>query len=1061
MARSTPSFSPYDKKDGKPYIFVCYSRKDHEVVVADLELLSRLGFRIWYDQHIPGAKNWEEEVEDHIKGCRVFMIFVSTQALASPQVKDEIGVARAVMERGGAPILPIFLEGNIEPSLKYSFLTQMEGLEKFKHATPRAFHLALKKKLDEIASETRDDAVERDLECLGLGCLPTTEDVLTRRRPSAAAQNERRSSLVLDMHKEGATAYRIANVFQLTSEATQALDHLKDRPQLSSDPGKPTNLVTLPLQVDEVYLSPLRLVKGLITRLDENWPPLVASYSRLAKKRTFSALDDLHYYIEFCWLAWGPSVVTTALPDGDDAFMVVQAAFGDEANSLPLILKKALWRRLEVTLSKRESGWPVRLDNVLIVRPGSDDFFGAVRHHPLFEDMFSDPTEIALYLPCDDAPYADGEVRALSEKQDAYYSTAYVWLMLAQVPHVAVGAAVSERLALEPGKVIPFFEHANLATSKGLLFLEHCLARKAIYHVLECENDPDYRSEGYYRFATALFPQSMVNILGEEIERLPAAERETVRRRLHIPTDSQAWSTPVDVVRFADAVERVVHDAWRASSRATAPSAGVDEQLQARIAARELTAAPDDLALLRRFYSDLYVHEFPDPNERESVENMERYLQRKAEGWYRNNNYHILLYLDGDAPVAGAIIDYLAEPNAGIIEFLVVSPARRRTGLGRQTLHWLERIIDEDSRRAGFDGYSHLLAEMNDPFKLSGEGGSPDSMDAFQRAAVWHRWGFSKLRFPYVQPSLSPDQQPVGNLLLLCKPGPRSDAHAIASTTLRDAVYGYARWAMRIEDPARNEECRAMAGFLAARPVVELLPLDRYTGAPGGRLALAEQVAADAEALDVVLDIYAREFHGGPTTVSQAQFHQVVADARRRAADPDADHDYHLLSIAEATDGPPRGMASFFTFPRAGFVGYVVLDPAIRYQGYLSEVVTAIERTMVVDDRGARGWYGECDPAGPAGAIFVKQGCREVDVVYRQPPLPGQDAYPFDSAPVLRLMYKELGETFAPPAVATTDFLSALRWIFRVVYRVDHPQDSPYYRDIERQLRGSDAIGWK
>src|SRR5678816_2467363 len=207
-------------------------------------------------------------------------------------------------------------------------------------------------------------------------------------------------------------------------------DSLKDRPQLSSDPGKPTNLVTLPLQVDEVYLSPLRLVKGLITRLDEN--------------------------------------------------------------SLPLILKKALGRRLEVTLSKRESGWPVRLDNVLIVRPGSDDFFGAVRHHPLFEDMFSDPTEIALYLPCDDAPYADGEVRALSEKQDAYYSTAYVWLMLAQVPHVAVGAAVSERLALEPGKVIPFFEHANLATSKGLLFLEHCLARKAIYHVLECENDPDY-----------------------------------------------------------------------------------------------------------------------------------------------------------------------------------------------------------------------------------------------------------------------------------------------------------------------------------------------------------------------------------------------------------------------------------------------------------------------------------------------------------------------------------------------------------------------------------------
>ncbi|HEY0986724.1 MAG TPA: toll/interleukin-1 receptor domain-containing protein, partial [Kofleriaceae bacterium] len=1009
MAGSTPSFSPHDKTDGKPYIFVCYSRKDLEVV-DDLELLSKLGFRIWYDEGIPGAADWKKTIEEHIKGCKIFMIFVSNHALASNYVQAELDVARSAMKG----ILPIFLEEDIDAGLEHALLARSHGLYKVQHATMREFHLALKKKLDEIAHETRDDAVERDLACLGLGCLPTIDDMLARRRPPPSEQNRRRSSLALDMHKEGATTYQIANIFQLTSEATQALEHLKRLPQLASDASAPTNLVTLPLRIDEAYLSPLWLMKGLITRLDQDWPPLVSSYTRLVKTDALNALDDLHYYIEFCWLAWGPSVVTTAVLAEDDAFMVVQVAFGDDANSLPLIMKKAMWHRIEHKLGKRESGWPVRLDNVLIVRPGSDDFFRTIRRHPLFAGIFSEPDEVALYLPCDDAPHADGEVGALIDKQDAYYSTAYLWLMLVQVPCAEVGVAA--RCTLEPGKAIPFFEHANFAMTKGLLFLQHCLARKAIYHVLECEKDPDYRAKGYYRFATALFPESMVEILGEEIRRLPAADQEIVGRRLQVSRDAAYWSTPAEVIQFAEAVGYAI----RENCRTSRPVTGY--RSSGPLAARELTAAAEDLALLRRFYTELYVHEFPDPNERESVDNMERYLQRKADGWYGNNNYHILLYLDGDAPVAGAIIDYLAEPNAGIIEFLVVSSACRRSSLGRRTLDWLERILHEDSRRAGLDGYSSVLAEMNDPFKLSGEA---DSMDAFQRAAIWHRWGFQKLRFPYIQPSLSPDQQPVRNLLLMCKPGPGSDAHAIASTTLREAVYGYARWAMRIDDPARNDECRAMAAFLAARPAVELLPLDRYTGAPGGRLVLTDHVAADASAIDAVLEIYAREFPGGPTTVSRAQFHQVVTDARRRAADPDAEHVYHLLSIAQTADGPPRGMVSFFTLPGAGFVGYVVLDPAIRNRGYLPEIVTAIERTMVVDDRRARGWYGECDPAGPAGAIFVKQGCREVDVVYRQPPLPGQDAYPFDSAPVLRLMYKELGETFAPPAVATTDFLSA------------------------------------
>ncbi len=147
---------------------------------------------------------------------------------------------------------------------------------------------------------------------------------------------------------------------------------------------------------------------------------------------------------------------------------------------------------------------------------------------------------------------------------------------------------------------------------------------------------------------------------------------------------------------------------------------------------------------------------------------MERYLQLKDEGWYQKNNYHILLYLDNGTPIGASIIDYLSVPNVGVIEFLVVSSSLRQSGLGTQLLHWTEDTLDEDSRRAGYNGWAYIIAEMNDPFKLYD---LTDSMDPFQRSLIWQRWGYKKIRFPYVQPSLSPDKKPVRNLLLMCKPG--------------------------------------------------------------------------------------------------------------------------------------------------------------------------------------------------------------------------------------------------------------------------------------------------
>ena len=81
---------------------------------------------------------------------------------------------------------------------------------------------------------------------------------------------------------------------------------------------------------------------------------------------------------------------------------------------------------------------------------------------------------------------------------------------------------------------------------------------------------------------------------------------------------------------------------------------------------------------------------------------------------------------------------------------------------------------------------------------------------SFVRALVWHRWGYGVADFPYVQPALSADQQPVRTLLLMAKPcgpadGPPSPgASSVPVELLIAALHEYLRWAMRIAEPSQR-----------------------------------------------------------------------------------------------------------------------------------------------------------------------------------------------------------------------------------------------------------------
>ena len=446
----------------------------------------------------------------------------------------------------------------------------------------------------------------------------------------------------------------------------------------------------------------------------------------------------------------------------------------------------------------------------------------------------------------------------------------------------------------------------------------------------------------------------------------------------------------------------------------------------------ELDASPAGLAALGRFYRSLYVAAFPDRHERESLANMRRYLALKARGWYGANNYHVLLARSGGEVIGGSVFDYLAAPNAGVIEFLFTRADRRRKGFGRALLDATLRILERDARAAGKRRLQAVVAEMNDPFRPAA---TPDDMDPFERAAIWGGWGFGRLDFPYVQPALSRGQRAVANLALVVKLRPAAPA-SVDSSWLMEVIAGYMQWAMRIARPRDNAEYRKMARHARRHRQIAVVPLARYVGQEP-RLSI-EPLHESHPGYQPALRLIAREIPQPGRVASAADFRRAL---RQRG--------YHLWGVSRPGGG--RGVASFFSLPRAGFGGYIVFDRRLRGRGLLRPLVARVEERMLRDAPRAAGWFVECDRRSMRP--FAALGFREARIDYR-PPRVGAGA---SLAPErLRLLYKPFGA--AAGAAPSKSFVRAcLADIRRAVYGLERAGSTAAARAEMQALRRGES----
>ena len=245
----------------------------------------------------------------------------------------------------------------------------------------------------------------------------------------------------------------------------------------------------------------------------------------------------------------------------------------------------------------------------------------------------------------------------------------------------------------------------------------------------------------------------------------------------------------------------------------------------------ELTAVPRDIDLLRQFYQDLYLGEFPDSDERESSEKRVHNLKLKAQGGYGINNYHIVLLIESGRPVAGSVSNYLSAADAGVIEFLAVIPAWRRQGLGARLLRWTENTLAVDAGSRSARTLRCIVAEMHNP---RAHNRPHIDLEPLARARIWSGWGYRKLNFDYVQPALSEHQLAARDLMLLAKMSNGGAPHtAIGVHLLRSILREYFDWSMRIDQPERTLEYQEMSAQMADDGCVDLLPLEEYLQSGG------------------------------------------------------------------------------------------------------------------------------------------------------------------------------------------------------------------------------------
>lgn len=598
----------------------------------------------------------------------------------------------------------------------------------------------------------------------------------------------------------GDSTIAVESCFELTtSELANKINHYlifinKDKPRkfFGIRRDYPVSFISL-IHIKEGYLAPITFIAGLQDRYNEDWKKIIAKYMSTFDKKNSGMIIPSELFQSYTWLMWGSSY---QINYHDDDYKLIQYGFGDESNSIQVVLRNDaisndMWKVLNRgnldTDSQRTFGLYCSLTAKIF---DSTTYFR--QHRGQFPDQgnaFADRLSRSESGGNFIFEFNENQSLLKHRKHREYFFSTYLWLMF---------SVNSEKdSSFSPHNTVIFFEHANLAETGNYEFLLSCLMSKCFRHFSEVFSNPSFKERSY----------TLCLAMNKDIREIFNEELHKYRNNPDNPGLSLAFQTRL-IEQTSYSLDEVLDgfDSYftNEESHFTYLDVRIDN--------------PKSIQLLCEFYAYIYLNEFPDSNERESLDNIMMYLSKKQSHWYGNNNYHVTIMLDSEQHVVGgAICDYIHKTNCGVIEFMAIHEDCRRKGYGAALYNHVLTKLRSNARGTRQDSLAFVLAEVNNP--MYNHLTRDDS--EVGRIHFWNKLGFRILDFPYIQPSLSPEKEPVRSLVLTCRTyDERLQEPEIASAVLVNALEEYARLAMRIEDPASNPEVKEMTDYIRSQNVV-------------------------------------------------------------------------------------------------------------------------------------------------------------------------------------------------------------------------------------------------
>jgi GNAT superfamily N-acetyltransferase len=173
------------------------------------------------------------------------------------------------------------------------------------------------------------------------------------------------------------------------------------------------------------------------------------------------------------------------------------------------------------------------------------------------------------------------------------------------------------------------------------------------------------------------------------------------------------------------------------------------------------------LTCFKRFYDDLYVKVFPDPNLRETLDSLLSYNDPRRFGAAEPHGF-IKLAVDAGAdgaerPVGGALYEVYHSCRSVLLSYILVDQVFRSSGIGTRLF---DTIIETLRMSEATDPSRGVLVLAETEIVADGVEASEAQLTR-RRLSFLEKIGFAGLDCDYVQPPLDPGGARVDNLQML------------------------------------------------------------------------------------------------------------------------------------------------------------------------------------------------------------------------------------------------------------------------------------------------------